>query len=325
MNLKTLERIKKARRPFLWIGFYDNLRKTRIINRIKKYFGPKPIVRLFNDKYMMIDFEDVGLSRDIFFAGIREPRMTHYLLDKFLKERCYEVFLDIGANIGYYTVVLSDYFPKIIAIEPVSQNYEILMQNISLNSLKDKVVGIKAAVGDNNSKMEIIVPQSRNTASMMQINAEGQKETVQMKTLDSLIDMKFGGRLFLKMDLEGYEYFLIDGNRNFFSDYKVDIFMELHPDIIGKKRAIKIINVLGELNYEIETSFFEIRGINYLAQSRFATRIDKFLNKKFNQDYENRGIRMSDYVPFKSLQCMLEDEKFLNGKKGAVELLLVRS
>jgi len=83
-----------------------------------------------------------------------EPYLTKLMLSKI---KAGDVVIDIGANIGYDTVLFADKVGKkgkVIAIEPDPTNFEILQKNIKENKLFN-VVAVQAAVGNENKKMKI--------------------------------------------------------------------------------------------------------------------------------------------------------------------------
>jgi hypothetical protein len=70
-----------------------------------------------------------------------------------------DVFLDVGANIGIFTILSALVVGekgKVIAFEPETHNFAILERNISVNSLKN-VAAFKAALGEENSKGQLFV------------------------------------------------------------------------------------------------------------------------------------------------------------------------
>lgn len=76
---------------------------------------------------------DACLSRQIREHGIWEPYETSLVVGRLKKG---DVFLDIGANIGYYTVLAATLVGKkglVVAYEPDAENYALLMRNLSAN------------------------------------------------------------------------------------------------------------------------------------------------------------------------------------------------
>ena len=88
--------------------------------------------RIFNYQ-MYLDPRDKGISRTLLLFGERE--LDHkIILEKVLKKDM-KVF-DIGANIGYYVLMESAILGmngKIVAVEPVPKNIQLLKRNLELN------------------------------------------------------------------------------------------------------------------------------------------------------------------------------------------------
>jgi len=63
-------------------------------------------------------------------------------------------FIDIGANVGTYSVLASKVAGAFsIAFEPIPATYDELMQNLRLNNIMDKAVGHRLCLGSANGKI----------------------------------------------------------------------------------------------------------------------------------------------------------------------------
>ena len=113
---------------------------------IYKKFLPSSFIKkkIFNYK-MYLDPKDEGISRTLLLFGKRE--LDHkIILEKVLKKSM-NIF-DIGANIGYYVLMESELIcnkGKILAIEPVKKNMQLLEKNLKLNNNKITETAILAA------------------------------------------------------------------------------------------------------------------------------------------------------------------------------------
>ena len=59
-----------------------------------------------------------------------------------------DLFIDIGANVGSYTILASSEInAKTIAIEPVPSTFENLIDNISINKMQEKVKALNIGLG----------------------------------------------------------------------------------------------------------------------------------------------------------------------------------
>jgi len=62
-----------------------------------------------------------------------------------------EVFWDIGANIGLYTLLAWKQGLQVVAFEPESQNFAVLIRNLAMNQCKDKAVAFPFCLSDGNT------------------------------------------------------------------------------------------------------------------------------------------------------------------------------
>ncbi len=124
--------------------------------------------------------------------------------------------IDIGANIGWYSLVLSSGSkPQVISFEPDPFNFSLLQDNISLNK-KDNIQAFNKAVSDQPGVMTLYLYKNYNLgrhSAIRQRNSIGSEE-VETIQLDSFLENKALGdkkiRL-IKIDIEGYEFAAMSG------------------------------------------------------------------------------------------------------------------
>jgi FkbM family methyltransferase len=74
----------------------------------------------------------------------KEPETTEWI-SKFLPT---DIFFDVGANIGVYTLFAARRCRQVFAFEPEASNYKVLNQNIRLNLLGDRVLAFPFAIAE---------------------------------------------------------------------------------------------------------------------------------------------------------------------------------
>lgn len=132
-----------------------------------------------------------------------------------------DVFVDIGANIGLYTVTAAHLVEKtghVYAFEPYSKTFERLLDNVYANNLRN-VSCYQLALSDIGGKHEMIVSldgydASNSLAKPVLGNSFG-VETVNCVKLDDFLrerDAAQGARI-IKIDVEGWENRVISGAR----------------------------------------------------------------------------------------------------------------
>jgi FkbM family methyltransferase len=126
------------------------------------------------------------------------------------------VVLDVGACVGAWTVPLAraSHVARVYAFEPVPSNFERLGDAVAANALRNVTV-LPLALGDASRPVEMWLKASQTGAASgtaaVVATGEGQL-TVAMTTLDAWAEREQLARLdFIKIDVEGAEFFVLDG------------------------------------------------------------------------------------------------------------------
>jgi FkbM family methyltransferase len=123
------------------------------------------------------------------------------------------VFVDVGANVGYYTLVASKLLGshgRVYAIEPVPSTAIILKANIKLNDCQNVLV-YDVAAWSSEGEVTLEIPKSAyGYASAVRGGNEGRKVTVKATTLDEILQDVTSVDL-VKIDVEGAEHEVLIG------------------------------------------------------------------------------------------------------------------
>jgi FkbM family methyltransferase len=200
-------------------------------------------------RFLMSDYID----RTIALTHKFEPS-TIELVKKIVKPEMR--VLDIGANIGYYTLYLAKLVGStgtVFAIEPVQRFRERLMWMIVANGFEDRVKVIPYGVSDCRDTVEIEIDHTSATLHQIRTISEGLfRERIELDTLDALDSrMDISPIDFIKVDIDGHEPFMLDGSKSFFLKNRPVMVMEfsqLSLDVAGSDvREVK--KRLDELGY----------------------------------------------------------------------------
>jgi len=121
-----------------------------------------------------------------------------------------DVIIDIGAHIGLFTLYASQYCKNgtIFCFEPVDENYDILVDNITQNNLKN-VKPFKSAVSKSESTITIYRNKDEAGHSMFSFTSHALK--VDSISLKKIIDENSINQCnLIKIDCEGAEYEIIE-------------------------------------------------------------------------------------------------------------------
>lgn len=149
-----------------------------------------------------------------------------------------QVAYDIGANIGYTTMLLAEAVTPegwVVAFEPLPANFSRLQENLTLNPHGKWVEALPAAVGDRVGKARFLVHASRAMGKLSgsagrSVSYE-QEISVELVTIDDYV-LGNGGRPpdLVKIDVEGGERGVLAGMRGVMKKYRPTILLELHGE-----------------------------------------------------------------------------------------------
>jgi FkbM family methyltransferase len=146
--------------------------------------------------------EPVGLS--LWMDGVYEPETLKFLKDHISTD---SVFVDVGANIGAFSIPLARYSERVIAIEPSPQVLPYLRRNVALNRLSNVEIAACAASEPACDSVPLYVPPESHfgmASSAPQFGAAA--TTVPAKTLDAILaENAVTNVSVMKIDTEGYE------------------------------------------------------------------------------------------------------------------------
>lgn len=152
------------------------------------------------------------VDKCILERGIFEPAATQ-IVKQYVKKG--DVVLDVGANIGYYTVMLSKLVGnegRVIAFEPTRHFGNVLKANIEANQLTNISI-IDYGLSNRNCDVDIDIGISSATIhSSNYYDSIINHERISMKTLDNFVSEHNISRIdFIKIDVDGHEPYVFDG------------------------------------------------------------------------------------------------------------------
>jgi FkbM family methyltransferase len=135
-----------------------------------------------------------------------------------------DLFFDVGANVGVYSVLAGVTGADVVAFEPCFSTYQRLLTNLTINHMRDRVQAYNIALGGKHG--EIMVTDTLDSCNHV---VQGEPGNVQMRALDFFwMFTEPGDMTVLKIDVEGYEKDVVDGGWETFRHPSVKaVIMEL--------------------------------------------------------------------------------------------------
>ena len=191
-----------------------------------------------------------GLAQALLHDGCYEPQTTEVfrtLIKSDMK------VVDIGANIGYYTILSAKLVGKsgtVYAFEPEDRNFEDLMENIEFNELKN-VIAVQKAISNSDGIATLYTSKYESGEhSLVKGRVKDGLGTVDVETV-RLDDVVKGDIDFLKMDVEGNEPNVLKGAERTLKGPNIKLVVEVFPE--GLRLA----------GYTVETLWDYIRSCGF--------------------------------------------------------------
>ena len=147
----------------------------------------------------------------------------------------FSIAVDVGANVGFWSVPLSDKFEKVISFEPIAQVYECLVENTKNLS---NIILNNFALGSETKNVNMVFDSSNTGNSYI----DGNPGNIKVKKLDDSFMPKFG---LIKIDCERHELEVLKGAVNTLLKYKPIVVVEQQPDT--EECAGKFLKELGAI------------------------------------------------------------------------------
>lgn len=183
-------------------------------------------IRFVDDTKLLVKPGMTGATGNIYY-GLHEFEDMSFLLHLLRKE---DLFVDIGANIGSYTILAGAVRgAQCIAIEPIPATFRYLQQNINLNGINHLVTGCNMGLGEKPGKLRFFLSYPDTMSHVVPETDEVPTDTIEVEvtTLDSALEGL--SPTLIKIDVEGFEANVIAGADQTLSNKSLDaVIIELN-------------------------------------------------------------------------------------------------
>jgi FkbM family methyltransferase len=260
---------------FMYILKYLSSHENRNINpnihRDSVYIGSNKVLTttVWGHK-IIVDSQDISLSPHIILSGLWEIELTNVFMQNIKENMC---VIDIGANIGYYTLIAASKVGiggKVYSFEANPHCCEILFQNIAINGFGNIVSLIDKAVIDKSGKIMFHrLKKFLGGSSVHKFSEEtlrelhDEYETLEVEAI-SLDEYFTDNNLIvdlIKIDAEGSEPLIFRGmNKIVMNNPQIKIICEFSPRILSGS-GINPISFLEEIvNYGFKLRIIDLNS-----------------------------------------------------------------
>ena len=242
------------------------------------YAGDGVVLCRVLGKYLVyVDVKDVGIGARLALDGFWEAWITAAIARTVQPGwRC----VDVGANHGYYTLVLADAAGpegRVVAIEPSPRAAGLLEMTVELNGFEGFTTVLQQVAADRGGSIALRIPEHHgmNASIREDIVESGETVSVEATTLDELL-AEWPRVDLVKIDVEGAEELVWRGMR----------------DVVDLNPAITILLEVNSSRYddakafyrELEGCGFPLRYVDFDGEIK-AIDIDRLAVDRFGDDW----------------------------------------
>jgi FkbM family methyltransferase len=201
---------------YVWGHPSNSGQRVRALLRAARYqaqarlLGRRTMARLGERSRLWVDPHRTAASMVLYANPPDLPEMLAWRLAL----RDGGLFIDVGANVGTYTLWAAELGAEVIALEPAADTFSLLGENIALNGYQ--VTAVQAAAGDH-------CGTARFTAGLdagNSLSLDGPVVT-ELVTVDSLVgDRRVAG---MKVDVEGFEIDVLHGAARALAEHRIGL------------------------------------------------------------------------------------------------------
>lgn len=225
-----------------------------ILSRLLIILNKNIFIIQFKNIFLRINIQD-PIDKIVFFKNAYDESQLKFL-KKYINRYKTEIFIDIGSNIGIYSLIIGKNFRKIkiLSFEPVQNTFDNLNYNIHLNRLTRNIRTFNFGLSNRSGTKKMIALKKNNYIQSGGYSFYIPKrilhkneviEYYKSKIGDSIIKFK-NKNIIIKIDVEGFEKEVLYGLKKLLSQNKILIQIE-----IFKKNFYKINKILKNMKFRL--------------------------------------------------------------------------
>lgn len=227
---------------------------------VKKYYKDGIVKNWFDDRKLLVCPGRTS-STGNYYLGLLEYEEMSFLLH-YARET--DVFVDCGANIGSYSVLLGKQCNRGYAIEPSTETCKILKRNLKINNLSNVKI-VKQGISDEKGHLYF----TKGLDSVNHIVDKDMEiencEKIEVDTLDAICGKDKSLVNILKIDVEGHEEKVLAGGTDMLSSPNLNVII---MEVFGN----------GKLESLMRGKGFKLYGYNPQKREIVPTTIDRARN-----------------------------------------------
>jgi FkbM family methyltransferase len=227
--------------------------KYHLVQAMRRIDPPEKLVSRVAGRFLMeLDLSEY-LQGQLYYYGYYEKDLTRFLEETL---RPGSVMVDVGANIGTFTLLAASLGARCHSFEASPENCAALRRNIALNQFTDITIH-ECAVSDHTGEATFYLYEETGAQKMCGQNAlfrrgAGREIRVPMETLDSTLS-GLDRVDFIKSDVEGADFLVLRGARTILEKFHPIVVLEATEELAAELggSVAQILEILWAHGYEI--------------------------------------------------------------------------
>ena len=189
------------------------------------------------------------LSGIRFVRGDHEPKKTGAIIEAL---RPNDVFWDVGAHVGYFSVIASRIVGRdgaVVSVEPSPVNLAYLRRNLRLNRVDNARV-YALALGSQETRLQLSTRSGRGTHKIHHMG----DTNVRVETVDTLISRGAPPPNLIKIDVEGFEIEVLRGSSSCLAVWRPKLLLAVHSAELEREAHERLIEAGYSLQARLEQS-----------------------------------------------------------------------
>lgn len=174
------------------------------------------------------------------------------------------IWIDAGANVGNHTLPFALWADVVVALEPMTVNYDMLLSNIEASGLVDKVSALKYGAGEKYSHMGAVLGGTGQNCQWI-LTEDGEGPKVPVLPIDDLVSGSVAPVRLIKLDVEGMEEAAIAGAWKTIRRFLPDLFVEIWDEDVLERIGAK----LAPLGYKLIERWNVAPTFHFSASGRY--------------------------------------------------------
>jgi FkbM family methyltransferase len=215
------------------------------------------------------------LGRYVYYFGIWEPNLSTWITQQLSSG---DTFVDIGANIGYYALLAARLVGPsghVVAIEASPRTFRDLARNLSLNDARN-VRSVNVAVSDREGELQLYEGPLGSSGKTSVLGQPGLAcvGTIGARPLAAILsDAEIAGTRLFKIDVEGAEWFVINGFAPYLPQTRPDaeFVIEISPSRLEllQRSPDDILDLFGRAGFKAYRIANDYRSSSYVDRAPY--------------------------------------------------------